>query len=113
MCLLPTAYQSDTNDYCSREGLNVHHLKESSFIYFLFPFFDLFCSTLILSKGKSMCIECGFLQGLISVQSLPRVCDVFKMSSDITESLHIEFYGIITIGNAGGYENSYARQKIE
>lgn len=38
MCLLPIAYQSDSNDYCSREGLNVHHLKESSFICFLFPF---------------------------------------------------------------------------
>lgn len=38
MCLLPIAYQSDTNDYCSREGFNVHHLKESSFIYFFSPF---------------------------------------------------------------------------
>lgn len=56
MCLLPIAYQSDTNDYCSREGFNVYHLEESSFIYFLFPFFDLFYSTLSLSKGKSMSI---------------------------------------------------------
>lgn len=38
LCLLPIAYQSDANDYCSGEGFNVHHLKESSFIYFLFPF---------------------------------------------------------------------------
>lgn len=42
MCLLPIAYQSDTNDYCSGEGLNLHHLKESSFIYFLFPFLTSF-----------------------------------------------------------------------
>lgn len=51
MCLLPIAYQSDTNDYCSREDFNVHHLKESSFIYFFSPIFDLFYSTSILSKG--------------------------------------------------------------
>lgn len=37
MCLLPIAYQSDTNDYCSGEGLNVHHLKESSFIFLFWP----------------------------------------------------------------------------
>lgn len=45
-CLLPIAYQSDTNDYCSREGFNVHHLKESSFIYFFFPLFFFTSSTL-------------------------------------------------------------------
>lgn len=56
MCLLPTAYQSDTNDYCSGEGLNGSHLQEFSFLYFSFFFFDLFCSVLTLSKGKSVCI---------------------------------------------------------
>lgn len=41
MCLLPIAYQSDTNDYCSREGFNVHHFKEASFIYFFSLFWPL------------------------------------------------------------------------
>lgn len=34
----------------------MYHVEESSFIYFLFPFFDLFYSTLSVSKGKSMSI---------------------------------------------------------
>lgn len=92
MCLLPTAYQSDTNDYCSREGLNGQHLNWV-FIYLLsFSFFDLFCSILILSKSKSMYIWCGFLQSLIFMPSIPCGCDMLRMGSDIKKSFYMEFH---------------------